>query len=148
MVWIWFWRASRHLLKNIHIFWAARGSLRSKFGFPSDTIHMKSGESTIFTLVTVSLFPSERLEAVVLVFFLFSAYWYVTAFTPARKCQNIYSKNKNLGTHPLPKINSTADIFRRASNTHRLDLVILPVRGWPSIPVKGSLQSGVKNRDT
>lgn len=71
MVWIWFWRASRHLLKNIHIFWAARGSLRSKFGFPSDTIHMKSGESTIFTLVTVSLFPSERLEAVVLVFFFF-----------------------------------------------------------------------------
>lgn len=78
----------------------------------------------------------------------FSACWYVTAFTPARKCQNVYSKNKNVGTCPPPKINSTADIFCSASNTHRLELVILPVRGWPSITVKGSLRFGVKNRGT
>lgn len=53
-----------------------------------------------------------------------------------------------MGTCPPPKINSTADIFCSASNTHRLELVILPVRGWPSITVKGSLEFGVKNRGT
>lgn len=51
-----------------------------------------------------------------------------------------------MGTCPPPKINSTADIFCSASNTHRLELVILPVRGWPSITVKGSLEFGDKNR--
>lgn len=81
-------------------------------------------------------------------FIFFSASWYVAAFTPARKCQNVYSRNKNVGTCPPPKINSTTDIFCSASNTHRLELVILPVRGWPSITVKWSLEFGVKNRGT
>lgn len=53
-----------------------------------------------------------------------------------------------MGTCPLPKINSTADIFCSTSNTHRLELVILPVRGWPSITVKRSLEFGVKNGGT
>jgi len=53
-----------------------------------------------------------------------------------------------VGTCPPPKINSTADIFCSTSNTHRLELVTLPVRGWPSITVKRSLEFGVKNGGT
>lgn len=49
---------------------------------------------------------------------------------------------------PPPKINSAADIFCSTSNTHRLELVTLPVRGWPSITVRGSLDFGMENRDT